>query len=74
MKYRVLWAPNADEQLDAILRAATDSTVIAAAARVINTWLASDPLNLGVRGWTTFELLSNIRSAWNLKFLTMSKP
>jgi hypothetical protein len=59
MKYRVLWAPNADEQLNAILLVATDRSVIAEAARVINTWLASDPLNLGE------SRLDNVRIAFN---------
>jgi hypothetical protein len=47
MKYRVFWAPTADEQLDAILRVATDRPRIAAAARAVNTSLASNPLTLG---------------------------
>lgn len=47
MKYRVFWSPTADEQLDAILRLATDRALIAAAARALNTFLTRDPLNLG---------------------------
>jgi hypothetical protein len=58
MKYRVLWAPNADEQLDTILRVSTDRSVIAAAARIINAWLTSDPLNLGE------SRLENVRIAF----------
>jgi hypothetical protein len=47
MKYRVFWAPTADEQLDAILRVASDGATIAAAARAINKSLSTDPLKLG---------------------------
>jgi plasmid stabilization system protein ParE len=47
MKYRVLWTPNADEQFDAILQAAVDRVPLAAAARVIDRWLATDPAELG---------------------------
>jgi hypothetical protein len=47
MKYRVFWTPNADDRLDSILRIARDRIVVAAAARAIDTVLASDPLNLG---------------------------
>jgi hypothetical protein len=48
MKYRVLWAPYAEESLERMLAAAPhDDAVLAAAAREIDQHLLTEPLQFG---------------------------
>lgn len=43
MAYRVLWAPDADSQLEAMVAQAVDAPAIAAAARMIDQMLTNSP-------------------------------
>jgi hypothetical protein len=47
MKFRVFWAPFAEEQLERILVTATDKNECVASAKALDNALATDPLELG---------------------------
>jgi hypothetical protein len=47
MKFRVFWAPLAEEQLERILATATDKNECVASAKTLDKALATDPLELG---------------------------
>lgn len=47
MTYRVLWAPNAEQRLEAMLRESPSQAHIATAARQIDRQLIADPLHFG---------------------------
>lgn len=47
MKYRVLWAPDAEHELDAILASAADQTKLVSAARYVDGFLLTDPISFG---------------------------
>lgn len=47
MKYRVLWTPYAEERLEGLLQVASDSTMLAAAARQLDRFLLANPVQFG---------------------------
>jgi hypothetical protein len=74
MPYRVLWAPFAEDKLEQMLQAATDPTILAAAARGIDRHLLSGPASFGESRYDTirigfvyplgihFELMDDVRT------------
>lgn len=74
MQYRVFWAPYAEDQLERLLRTATDPAILAAAAREIDQFLLAIPDSFGESRYDTmrvgfvfplgvqFELMDDIRT------------
>jgi mRNA-degrading endonuclease RelE of RelBE toxin-antitoxin system len=56
MKYRVLWEPYAESQLERILGETTDQARIVAATRAIDGQLLTAPLEFGESRWDTVRI------------------
>ncbi len=75
MRYRVLWAPNAEEKLEALLQAESEPAILAGAARQIDQFLMRAPKSLGESRYDTirvgfayplgvqFEVMDDVRTA-----------
>jgi plasmid stabilization system protein ParE len=74
MTYRVFWSPNAEERLEAIVRNASDTVSLAAAAQQIDRYLAMIPSDFGESRYDTvrvgfvpplgiqFEVMDDVRT------------
>jgi hypothetical protein len=56
MKYRVLWEPHAESQFERILIQRADKTRIIAAARAIDGYLITAPLDFGESRYDTVRI------------------
>jgi len=56
MSYRVFWSPYAEELLERILRESADSVEAAVAARDINRFLISNPIDFGESRYDTVRI------------------
>lgn len=56
MNYRVFWSPDAELQLEKILKDPANQVRLAAAARVIDKQLVTDPLEFGESRYDTLRI------------------
>lgn len=56
MQHRVLWAPDAEEKLEQILKRAADPGILAAAAREIDQQLIATPTVFGESRYDTVRI------------------
>lgn len=56
MRHAVFWVPEADEKLQALIKAANASSELIRVVREIDFWLARDPLDFGESRFDTVRL------------------
>jgi hypothetical protein len=56
MRYRVLWAPNAEEKIEAFLQADTQPAILAAASRQVDQYLMTAPKSFGESRYDTIRI------------------
>jgi hypothetical protein len=56
MQYRVLWAPNAEEKLEAFLQADSEPAILAGAARQLDQHLLTGPTSFGESRYDTIRI------------------
>lgn len=56
MRHFVFWVPEADENLQRLIRAEDDSSELVRRVREIDFWLARDPLDFGESRFDTVRL------------------
>jgi hypothetical protein len=56
VKHFVFWAPEADEKLQSLIRAAEESSDLIRVVREIDVWLARHPLDFGESRYDTVRI------------------
>lgn len=56
MKHFVFWAPEADDQLQSLIRGEDENSDLIRVLREIDFWLARDPLDFGESRYDTVRL------------------